>query len=104
MRVARNNLHIGDIARKVNKRSYSMTKFHAESSSNQFTKSLQYSRLPYESVEINVDNLRIEDSAEFGVRLWVTITDLRKTNDIKCIYLKISLNYSHLISIARLLI
>jgi hypothetical protein len=60
---------------------------------------LPYKQLPFNSVEIDVDVLPVNDTAEFGTRLWATISKLRSSN-VNAMYLKIGMLYAHYIPIA----
>jgi hypothetical protein len=66
---------------------------------NSFFQLLSYKELKYDSVEIDVEKLMIDDSSEFGVRLWTTLSEL-KTKRKSCIYVKIPIRFAHYISIA----
>lgn len=79
--------------------------FSSSSSYNaRFTEVLPFRRKPFNSIEINADEVYFEDSSEFGVRLALTLSTFRRSVDdndrTDAIYLDISISNSHLISIA----
>lgn len=58
-----------------------------------------YKQKSHNSVEINLDELHIDDIAQFGVQLWMTISHLMKEKK-SCVYLKVHIENAHLIPIA----
>lgn len=67
-----------------------------------YTEILPFKRLPYNSVELDVAKLPVNDTSEFSTRLWSTIASLRNS-DVKAVYLKISILYAHYAPVASML-
>lgn len=66
-----------------------------------FTSPLPYKKLPYNSIELDCEYLPIQDTSEFGSRLYSTI-EYSKNKNINSIFLRIPMIYSHYIPIAGL--
>lgn len=62
---------------------------------------LPYKKLPFDSAELDVDNMPVEDTAEFGTRLWSTI-DMLRAKGTTSIFLKVPMLFAHFIPIAGL--
>ena len=62
---------------------------------------LPYKSLPFDSIEIDVENVSVDDSAEFGTRLWSTISAVHQTGT-QSVFLKVPLLFAHFIPIAGL--
>mmetsp|Transcript_25307 Transcript_25307/g.24212 ORF Transcript_25307/g.24212 Transcript_25307/m.24212 type:complete len:296 (-) Transcript_25307:64-951(-) len=72
-----------------------------EKESHALTKPLPYRSLPFNSCEMDVETLPVQDTSEFGTRLYSTIDHLKKEG-INSIFLKVPMLYSHYIPIAGL--
>jgi ADP-ribose pyrophosphatase YjhB (NUDIX family) len=75
--------------------------FSTEDNSHALTKPLPYTSLPFNSCEMDVETLPVQDTSEFGTRLYSTIDHLKKEG-INSIFLKVPMLYSHYIPIAGL--
>ena len=62
-------------------------------------KPLPYKELNYNSVEMDVESCRVSDTAEFGTRLWSTVTTLRDQKK-DAVFLKVPALFAHYIQVA----
>ena len=69
------------------------------STANDPDRVLPFKKLPFNSAELDVENLPVNDTAEFGTRLWSTIAAL-KENKYTSVFLRVPLLYSHYIAVA----
>jgi Nudix hydrolase domain len=60
---------------------------------------LPYRNLPFESIEIDVDDISVTDTAEFGTRLWSTLSAVR-SKGVNAVFLKVPMLFSHYIPVA----
>lgn len=63
------------------------------------TAPLPFKVLPFNSVELDAETLPVQDTSEFGTRLYSTLEKC-KTDGIKSIFLRVPMLYSHYIPIA----
>ena len=64
-----------------------------------FTAPLPFKALPFNSVELDAETLPVQDTSEFGSRLYSTLEKC-KTVGIKSIFLRVPMLYSHYIPVA----
>lgn len=64
-----------------------------------FTAPLPFKILPFNSVELDAETLPVQDTSEFGSRLYSTLEKC-KTDGIKSIFLRVPMLYSHYIPVA----
>jgi hypothetical protein len=64
-----------------------------------FTAPLPFKVLPFDSVELDAETLPVQDTSEFGSRLYSTL-DKCRTDGIKSIFLRVPMLYSHYIPVA----
>lgn len=64
-----------------------------------FTAPLPFKILPFDSVELDAETLPVQDTSEFGSRLYSTLEKC-KTDGIKSIFLRVPMLYSHYIPVA----
>ena len=61
---------------------------------------LPFKELPFDSVEIDVETLPVNDTSEFSAKLWPTVAALQRLGK-KSIFLKVSMLYAHYAPVAR---
>ena len=64
-----------------------------------FTACLPFKTLPFKSVELDAETLPVQDTSEFGSRLYSTIEQCKK-DGINSIILRVPMLYSHYIPVA----
>ena len=69
------------------------------SDSHAFTAPLPYKVLPFNSVELDAETLPVQDTSEFGSRLYSTLEECKK-NGINSIFIRVPMLYSHYIPVA----
>ena len=75
------------------------TKCFSTSESQSLTAPLPYKKLPFNSCELDAETLPVQDTSEFGTRLYMTLDQCRK-DGINSIFLRVPMLYSHYIPIA----
>ena len=103
MRRALSILHSG-LARSIQPRRQCprYTSRHTSSlPSSTSTDLLPYTDLPFNAVEMNAEDLPVNDTSEFGARLFTTIQHIRGAKK-NALYLKVNMLYSHYITVASM--
>ena len=65
------------------------------------TNPLPFTALPFNSIQLDVENMDIDDTAEFGTRLWSTVAAAREKGT-NAVWLKVPMLFSHFIPVAGL--
>jgi Nudix hydrolase domain len=66
---------------------------------SKFTSPLPFKVLPFQSIELDAETLPVQDTSEFGSRLYSTIEKC-KADGINSIFLKVPMLLSHYIPVA----
>ena len=73
--------------------------FSSGTEESKFTSPLPFKILPFQSVELDAETLPVQDTSEFGSRLYSTIEKC-KADGINSIFLKVPMLLSHYIPVA----
>ena len=79
--------------------SKSCAKLFSTSENQSLTAPLPYKILPFNSCELDAETLPVQDTSEFGTRLYMTIEQCKK-DGINSIFLRVPMLYSHYIPVA----